>query len=320
MNPEILTISPKDFPGVTSQFRHLAATTGMTEHDVTISRETMEGKKMVIFGAWSHYYYRALKRLRAEPVKIGLLWTSPIGQVGFSPNFIEVSFLYIIKDAIRSGMLDYLFIPTERILKAFRKIFSEDIVRYLPNTYDIDGIREKYLDVDLQPHENWVSLFSPFGVRKNLLNQMLAAKLAGVKLHMNNLIPQLRDFADLIELDYVDMGWMSAESYFRSIQTMKCGLKVSYSETFDYSLFDHMVFGIPCLISRTIEWIQAKEPWLNLIVDNFDDPNEIAEKLKLLVKGDGIVNFYSRKVMELAREVAEKGNKTCIRTLREAIE
>ena len=317
---EVLTVCPRDFPGVTSQFKHLAATTELTEHSLEISKKTLEGKKLVIFGAWSHYYYRALKQLRSEEVKVGLLWTSPVGQMGFSPNFVEVSYLFIIKDLLRSGMLDLLFVPTKRITRAFKQIFGEDKVKYLPNTYDVEGVRSKYLDSSLQPVENWVSLYSPFGVRKNLLNQMVAAKLAGVKLHMNNLVPPLRDFADLIELDYVDMGWMSSEAYFRSIQTMQCGLKVSYSETFDYSLFDHFVFEVPCLFSRTIEWVDPEEPWLNLIVDNFDDPNEIAAKLRLLLQNEGVLGFFRREVLRLAREVAAERNKRAVETLREVIE
>jgi len=86
---EVLTVCPRDFPGVTSQFKHLAATTGLTEHSLEVSKKTLEGKKLVIFGAWSHYYYRALKQLRSEEVKVGLLWTSPVGQMGFSPNFVD---------------------------------------------------------------------------------------------------------------------------------------------------------------------------------------------------------------------------------------
>jgi len=87
---EILTVAPDVFPGVKSQFVHLAGTTGLTEHTSVVSKETIEGKKLIIFGAWDYDYYRALKKLMAYDIKKGLLWTSPIGQVGFSPNMIEV--------------------------------------------------------------------------------------------------------------------------------------------------------------------------------------------------------------------------------------
>jgi len=315
---EILTVAPDVFPGVKSQFEHLAGTTGLTEHTSIVSKQTIEGKKLIIFGAWDYDYYRALKKLMAYDIKKGLLWTSPIGQVGFSPNMIEVSFLWQIRDAFEKRMLDYLFIPTIRVTKAFREIFGGDRVKYLPNTYDIAKVK-KYRDPKLRKGEDWVSMYNPAGTRKNMLNQMLGARLADVLLHMNQMPKPLQDFADLIGLRYVDMGWMSKESYFRSIQTMKVGLKVSYSETFDYCLFDHFTMRVPCLFSRTIEWL-PEEGWEDLRVENFDDPNEIAVKLSNLMENGNLRREWGKRVYDEACKVAERHNKIAIENLRSVIE
>jgi len=316
---EILTVCPDAFPGVKSQFEHLAVTTGMTEHSQTVSKKTIEGKKLIIFGAWDYDYYRALKRLMAYDIKKGLLWTSPVGQVGFSPEMIEVSFLWQIRDALENRMLDYLFIPTKRITKAFKRIFGAEKVKYLPNTYDLESV-EKFRDPSLQKGEDWVSLYNPAGTRKNMLNQILAARLAGVLLHLNGMPKMLQDFADLVGLRYVDMGWMSKESYFRSIQTMKVGLKVSYSETFDYCLFDHFVMKVPCLFSKTIEWIPDKTEWNDLRIDNFDDPNEIALKLHELIRSDLKRSGWGEIVYKTACSVAEERNQIAMDALRSVIE
>lgn len=152
-----------------------------------------------------------------------------------------------------------------------------------------------------------------------MLNQMLGARLANVLLHVNQMPKPLQDFADLIGLRYVDMGWMSEESYFRSIQTMKVGLKVSYSETFDYCLFDHFVMRVPCLFSRTIEWL-PEEGWEDLRVENFDDPNEIAMKLSNLMENGSLRREWTKRVYDEACKVAERRNKIAIKSLRSVIE
>jgi len=317
----ILTISPKNFPGVTSHFEHLSKTTGMTDHTDHLSPESVKGREIIIFGAWEHTYFLAMKKLREkyDHIKTGLLWTSTIGQVGFSPNLIEVSFLYLISDSIKAEKLDYLFIPTKRVYKALRKIFPKDVVKYMPNTFSVDWIFEEEYE-PIHKGFNWVDLFAPSGVRKNVLNQLLGAKLANVLLHVNSFNKPIQDFADLIGLHYVDTGWMERSNYLKMLQTMRLGLQVSYAETFDYVVAEHFAYKIPCLVSKTINYIPKGKLWDNIMIDRFDDPTEIANKIRKIIQDDNLHKKLGKECFRLIQKTAKKNNKDTVKTLKEVLE
>jgi hypothetical protein len=318
---EVLSVCPKQFPGVTSHLEHLARTTGLSEHFHGVTPEKIKDKQMVLFGAWEHTYYLALKKIRKKysDVKTGLLWTSTIGQMGFSNNLIETSFMWLIRDLLESEMLDYLFVPAKRTFRAFKHFLPEEQLRYFPNTFSVPWILE-YKDESIEKEDNWVDLYAPQASRKNLFNQLMACKMADVKLHVNKLDKSLQDFADLIQLDYVDMGWMEAKNFFRSIQSMKLGLQVTYAETFDYVIAEHFALGVPCLFSHTIDWTPHSHLWGYLSILNFDDPYEIAHKIKKLIENENTYNKLCGMVYKKINEVAEKNNKVCIKVLKEIFE
>ena len=95
MNKPILFVAPRDYPGVTAHMKHYEAT-GLGEYSDELSRETVEGKKIVILGAWHPIYYEAIKKLRRENLQIWLYWTSSVGQIDFSNGGIEtVSYTHL---------------------------------------------------------------------------------------------------------------------------------------------------------------------------------------------------------------------------------
>lgn len=318
---DILTVAPTQFPGVITHLENLSRTTELSEHTSILSKEKLGDHKLVIFGAWENTYYLAMKKLQQkyQDVKVGLLWTSTVGQMGFSPDIVEGSYLWLIHDAMKAGRLDYLFVPTKRIYQTFQQIFPSGMVKYLPNTVSFEWLYE-HQDNSLVRGIDYVDLFLPQASRKNVLNQVMGARLANVFLHFNSVFKTVRDFADLIKLRYCDMGWMDREHYLRALQTMKLGLQVTYAETFDYVLAEHFAYGVPCITSFTIDFLPKTEEWSPLLVENFDDPNEIAQKIKVLIDNEELYSDISLKCVDLISRVAKENNEVCLGTLKGIIE
>lgn len=276
---QILTICPEDYPGTTAVLKNYNVS-GLVEHSDTISPETVNDKKMVIFGGWHPIYYEAMKRVISAGVPIGLYWTSSVGQTDFSNNGMEISYMHLVMDLVNSGVINKLFVATESVQNMYQRFIKEpDNVIHLPYAYDFEPI-EKAKDKTLKPGDKWVDLFCPGDTRKNLLVQTHGAAIAGAHLHYSGLRTRYKWFADLMKMKYTDMGWMAKKNYYKSVQTMKLGLQVTYAETFDYVVAEHFGLERPCLISTVMgSWVD-KSLWDDLMVYNIDDPFEVAKKIE----------------------------------------
>ena len=116
------------------------------------------------------------------------------------------------------------------------------------------------------------------------------------------------------------MGWMPKEKYLQALQTMKLGIQVTYAETFDYVVAEHFIYGIPCLVSKTIDWIPRTDVWNDIMIDNFDDPNEIARKIKALMKDEDLRINIGKRCRSRIRLVARRNNDVCVKTLKEILD
>ena len=237
---------------------------------------------MVIFGGWHPIYYEALQRIRGEGIPSAFFWTSSVGQTDFSNGGVEITFLQIISDLIRSDLLDYVILGTPQNLSMFQQFTPAEKTIYLPYAFDWDDV-QKHKNEDLETGEDWVDLFCPADTRKNILVQAHGAKLANVRLHYSGLRPFYKYFSDLIDLRYTDMGWMPKENYYKVVQTMKLGLQVTYAETFDYVVAEHFAMERPCLISTVMgTWVESSL-WDELMVYNVDDPFEVRDHIQKIV-------------------------------------
>lgn len=277
----ILTVCPEAYPGTTSVLKHYNVT-NLVDHTDEISPDTVQGRDMVILGGWHPIYFEAIQKISAENVKVGMFWTSSVGQTDFSNNGIEVAFIHNIMDWIRSGMVDYLFCATPSVESMFQQFIPEDKVILLPYAFDWDTV-QKSLVKDMPVGDDWVDLFCPGDTRKNILVQTHGAKIADAHLHFSGLKPRYKNFAQLLNVRYTDMGWMQKEQYYRAVQTMKLGLQVTYAETFDYVVAEHFALKRPCLISTVMgSWVDEKL-WPDLLVHNLDDPLEVATSIRYIL-------------------------------------
>lgn len=280
----IVTICPEDYPGTTSVLKHFNVA-GNVEHTSEISPASIKGRDRVILGGWTGMYYEALRKIKTTGVPTSLFWTSSVGQTDFSNNGIEVSFLHLINDMVHSGLLDNVLCATPSVQNMFQQFIPEDKVILLPYAFDWEEV-QKFQIEDMPVGKDWVDLYCPGDTRKNILVQSHGAKIADVHLHYSGLRPKYRNFADLIKLRYADMGWMDKTRYYKSVQTMKLGMQVTYAETFDYVVAEHFALKRPCLISTVMgQWVD-KKLWKELMVYNLDDPNEVADLIKGIMKKD----------------------------------
>jgi len=279
-NP-ILTVCPEAYPGTTSVLKHYNVS-GLTVHSDEISPKTVNDKKMVILGGWNHIYYEAIQRVNSANVPVGLFWTSSVGQMDFSDNGREVTFIHLISDLVRSGMIDKIFGATPSVVDFWEKVVDPDKVVLLPYAFDWEE-SQTHINTDIPVGDRWVDLFCPADTRKNVLVQTHAAKIADVNLHYSGLKPRYRWFADLIGAKFTDMGWMNKDRYYKAVQGMKLGLQVTYAETFDYVVAEHFAMKRPCLISTVMgSWV-GKKLWKDLMVQNLDDPIEVADLIMNIV-------------------------------------
>jgi len=315
----IVTICPKNFPGTTSVLTHYNVS-GLVEHTDEISPETIRGRKLAILGGWTHGYYEALKKIKTEGVPVAIFWTSSVGQTDFSNGGIEVSYLYILKDMIGSGLIEYIICATPSVRDMFDKFIPEEKVIYMPYAFDWD-VHQKYRKDDMPVGKDWVDLFCPGDTRKNILVQTHGAKIADVHLHYSGLSTKYRYFADLIKVRHTDMGWMKKPQYYKAVQTMKLGMQVTYAETFDYVVAEHFAMKRPCLISTVMgSWVD-KSLWKDLMVYNIDDPFEVGDTIT------AIMNMTKKQWKSLTekcylfmKKEAKKRNNIAIKTLEEMIE
>ena len=296
MRAPYLFISPKAYPGTTAGMKHYIAT-GLVDHSDEISVETVKGRRAVILGAWHPIYYEACKKLRKLNVETWLFWTSSVGQADFSNGGIEVSYLYMIRDLVRGGLIDRLLCGNKEVESMLQNMVDPDKVTLLPYCFDWDKIREHYNE-DIFEGNRWVDLYCPSDVRKNILPQIHAAKLAGARVHFSGTQTKYLDFADLIGAKYTVMGWMERDVYYRSVQTMNLGCQVTFAETFDYAAAEHFALGRPCLYSPVIgQWIKNKTMRKYLMVKDCDSPLQIAK--------------YMKRVLDMPKEEKQDLNKVC---------
>jgi len=280
----IFTVCPENFPGTTSVLKHYN-TTGFTEHGNEISPETVNNRKLIILGGWTHMYYEALRRIKSTGNPVAMFWTSSVGQMDFSNGGIEISYLHMLNDMVVSGLVNYILCATPSVCDMFKQFIPEDRVIHLPYAFDWEEV-QKFQVEDMPVGEDWVDLFCPGDTRKNIVVQSHGAKIANVRLHYSGLSNKYRFFADLIKLKYTDMGWMEKTNYYKAIQTMKAGLQVTYAETFDYVVAEHFALKRPCLISTVMgSWVD-KKLWKDIMVYNIDDPFEVADVLLKIIRMD----------------------------------
>ena len=224
--------------------------------------------EVYILAAWHPSY----SRLLGLGSKIGVLWTSSAGEMDLEP--VEQSYL---EEIVKDPRISFIWFGDSSLAQVYpEKGF------YAPYPMDPDGVEP--LNVEKQ---EIATLFCPTGIKKNILNQLLAMKLVQkerkLTLHTNvvgydyllsNNIPGEG-------LDCVRHSWLPQEEYYRLLASARINLACSWCETFNYNVAEAGLLGTPSVISPTIgiPGIRAK---------NQNSPLEIAEKTLYLISDEEV--------------------------------
>ena len=264
----------------------------------------MEGEKpILLLPAWHTMYEEVY--MNKDWMKPVILWTSPPLQSEMVPQ--ELEYLRKILYFMDTGKIHALWLGDKNwlplIKKEGRKVFYAPYPVTLP-TQRRTEMREKI--------EN-VSLFGPLHPRKNVLTQLIAAKMANVFVHVTdtrNL--QANSLDSLAGATCVFHDWLSEPEYENLLlDHIDLGLQVSVPgvESFSYVTWDHISRGIPCLTS--VDWAPDE-----LRVSNPTDPEAIFAKMFSIVVNDKDSGYW-RKYAEL---YAKGANEKCRETLERELE
>lgn len=232
---------------------------------------------LVIFGAWTPAYEMLLDALPPETIA-AVYWSSSSGQVDISG---EASRLALVLDHPR---IRFKLFPHPGLAAALSA--RQDCLEWpltVPAFPPPHSHRTNAIPI--------ISLFcSPNEYRrKNILNSILAVGMLTrpYVLYLNGLSgnPDYRRLLELFQIVYRDWGWMPLGQYRRVLRRVDVGLQVSFSESFDYVAAEHIQRGIPVLGSRMVPVLHSMPARVleRCVVDNPDNPVELAVKLKYLL-------------------------------------
>lgn len=286
----IVSICYGGFPGVNTALQNLSRTVRLSRHFTISSKEhnspeikffadylraTQPG--LVILGAWTPAYQILLDALHPDTLA-AVDWSSSSGQVDIAGEVASLGML------LEHPRIHYKFFAHAAFASA---LCGRPDCFELPHTFPISG--------RLPAHQtNSVPIISLFCSpneyrRKNILNSLLAVgmQIRPYILHLNGL-SENADYRKLLEqfqIRYHDWGWMTTAQYRRVLRRVDVGLQLSFAESFDYVAADHIQLGIPVLVSRMVPALHHMPARVRarLVLDNPDDPVEIAAQLEYLL-------------------------------------
>ena len=234
--------------------------------------------------------------------KTGFAFCSPILQCEFSE---ELNFLNGKICEVNRGVLDYLFFLHISSAKALKSVWGEKIV-YLPPLFN-----KKLPELQFEDRKGICCGGIQRG-NKNYYNQALAMTISDYKKEplitfgASTKAMLFRLSKDLFKQNWESYDWVQPNSkYYNILKKVKLGLQVSLSESFCYFALELALLKIPSIVSKSVYWY-ANEPKLkHCVVENPDDPLEIAEKINFVLNNESLYLELCKISYKVAQETLE---------------
>lgn len=248
------------FPGVSAVFQNGQAVSDQFKHIYLHDLPTIPPDATLIIGAWSAAYSLPLRRHQGPKY---ILWTSPPLQSELAG--VEMDYLQTVLGLKEKGVIKDVLWNDSGFAEAMGGV-------HFPHPYVLPESSKVP-----QEARSGAALFAPAHPRKNVVTQALAAKLAGLQLHLNG-ADQYHGILKALKVDFVDHGWMETRAdYLGRLGRCKISLGVFLSESHGYSIHDSLALGVPVVAS-------------GCVADNFgfddidtvvpvDDPVAICERI-----------------------------------------
>ena len=92
---------------------------------------------------------------------------------------------------------------------------------------------------------------------------------------------------------------------------MAVGMQVSYTETFSYILFEHMIQGIPTIGSSAVPY--------STLIPEFNNPVQIAESISKLLSDEKAYLDRAKEAFNTAVQIKQENDRDALVTLRELL-
>ena len=292
---KIFTICKKIFFGADTAFRNLSNSFPIVEHfsvgscDINNPEIRLlynylkrQDKKIIIFSGSVEVYADIINQLKGENTIFGVYWFSSAGQAEISK---ELKILVLLLD---NPVIKYKFFASKELYAGLKK-YGNDIY-YLP-VIMADNFCVS-VKKTLKNKKNIIfSLFCSQSEyrRKNLLNVLLA--LSNLKrpyvLYLNGLSKEgcYKRLLNKLHIVYEDLGFMDRAKYEKVLNRIDIGLQVSFAESFNCVVAEHLIRGIPVITSNMVPAMNVLPLNIRkmLVVDSIDNPLAISKKIEELI-------------------------------------
>ena len=261
-----LGISLASFPGASTALAELAAATGLVRPAVLqhadpagvatrflaelVAAQPSPG--LVIFAGWSPAYDPLLRVATRRGLRVAVYWTSTAGQMEIGRELDRFTHM------LEEPRIHHRWFASRELAEGFGP--SVGGCAALPIVMSADGRRRGATRTAGRRRDDPVEIgcfCSPLEYhRKNVLTALLAVARIGreARLHVNGLTehPFYEGVMSRLGLRVVDHGWMERAEYQDTIRTLDLGLQVSFAESFNYVTADHLVAGVPIVVSPMV--------------------------------------------------------------------
>jgi hypothetical protein len=238
-----------------------------------------------------------------NPPKIGdyktaFVFCSPIIQCEHSG---ELELLNGKIQDVNNRVLDYLFLLHEPDAVALNVIWGENILPLFP-------LFNKQLPEPQFEDRKGICCGGHIRGNKNYYNQVLGFTISNYRkegFFSFGLKPHLKHFSNILfkqDLNIPDYV-LSNDLYYDNLRKMKLGLQVSLSESFCYFVLELSLMCVPTIVSKTIDWYAKDLRLKYCVVENPNDPCEIAEKINFILDNENIYLDLCNASQEVAQKV-----------------
>lgn len=261
----------------------------------------------VIFGTFHPVHEGIIRKLNRLNIRPSFMWCSTLGQMELTPH--EMGLFVRLVELLNNGNIRHLFLH-RRLFDSMHHFVRN--AKLLPHSIDMTPYRRVQKSSLTDFH---VDLFCRVRPGKNILNQIVAFKLAGIDgtLHTNF---DARPFSGVVEeigANIVRHGWMSAHEYLRLVASMGMSLQVTIGESFNYAVCERMCLGVPVLATNDI-YLLSEDRFLakHLCVDAPDTPSAIARAIGHLAREHQLRSEIAEASRLRITEVARKNNQAVL--------
>ena len=235
-----------------------------------------------------------IKELNKLQLTIKFVWTNGLGTLN---EEIELGNLEYVMNLLKNDVINEVAFTEENIYLVFKN--TRGVKRLLMTVKDtIKKSDCKCKTVGI--------LGDTYDWRSNLYNQISSIKfLKNYEVSSLNAKRLFKSFCKLFDINI--NNYSDINLFMKNSQAISC---VEFSSLYSFEILDAFNNGVPCILGNNVSIFKKTELEDLIVVKSDDDINEIAEKLKYVIKNKNqIIKTYKKIKKEYDLESAKSINK-----------